>query len=175
MKRDDFSTSRRDFLKKTGMASAAILSISALSSIIPEGNGKLGAWLGATEAEAAHVKKDIKSRLQDFFGTRKIEMSHVTMKAPIIAENGAVVPIGIDADLPMKKDNFVKKIYIFADNNGDPYITSTELTPANGKAALSMRIKMRKTSIVRVVVETNKGQLYGTNKTVKVTIGGCGG
>ena len=175
MKRDEISTARRDFLKKTGIASVALLSLGALSSIVPTGDGPLAGLLGADRAEAANVKINIKDRLHGFFGNRTIEMSHVTMKAPIIAENGAVVPLKINADLPMDEDNYVRKIYIFVDNNNDPYITSTELTPASGKAALDIRIKMRKTSMVRTVVETSKGKLYGANKNVKVTIGGCGG
>ncbi len=97
------------------------------------------------------------------------------MKVPIIAENGAVVPVSISSDLPMEAGNYVKKIYIFADNNSNPFIASVDLSPANGRAAFSLRIKMRKTSPVRAIVETNKGKLYGTTKTVKVTIGGCGG
>ncbi len=175
MKKNDFSNSRREFLKKTGFASAALLSFSALSSVIPMGNGKAGNWIGPREAEAAPVKVDIKDKLKATFGNRKIEMSHVTMKVPIIAENGAVVPVSISSDLPMEAGNYVKKIYIFADNNSNPFIASVDLSPANGRAAFSLRIKMRKTSPVRAIVETNKGKLYGTTKIVKVTIGGCGG
>jgi predicted secreted protein len=54
-------------------------------------------------------------------------------------------------------------------------VAGVDLTPANGKAEFSMRIKMRKTANVRVVLETSKGKLYGATKAVKVTIGGCGG
>jgi len=175
MKENDFSNSRREFLKKTGFASAALLSLSALSSVVPSGNAKVDSWLGAREAEAAPVAEDIKDKLQSTFGDRKVQMSDVTMKAPIIAENGAVVPIKISSDLPMEEGNYVKKIYIFADQNFNPFIASVDLTPENGKAAFSLRIKMRKTSQVRAILETNKGKLYGTTKTVKVTIGGCGG
>ncbi|NIA04581.1 MAG: thiosulfate oxidation carrier protein SoxY [Proteobacteria bacterium] len=181
MKKNDFSHSRREFLKKTGVASAALLSLSALSSVIPMGNGKAGNgsnWPGPREAEAAPAAPStgaIKDKLRATFGDRKIEMSHVTMKTPIIAENGAVVPVNISSDLPMKPGNYVKKIYIFVDENYNPFIASMDLTPASGKAAFSLRIKMRKTSQVRAIVETNKGKLYGTTKTVKVTIGGCGG
>ncbi|HEB70774.1 MAG TPA: thiosulfate oxidation carrier protein SoxY [Desulfobulbus sp.] len=175
MKKDDFSHARRDFLKKTGFASVTLLSVSALSSIIPSGNLKVGSWLGPGEAEAAAAPENIRDKLKATFGDRKVKMSDVTMKVPIIAENGAVVPVNISSDLPMEEGNYVKKIYIFVDENNDPFIADVELTPANGKAALSLRIKMRKTSQVRAILETSKGALYGTNKTVKVTIGGCGG
>ncbi len=175
MKRDDFSDSRRDFLKKAGLASAAVLSVTALSPVVSGGNLPLADWLGTGEARAAENRTTINDKLKTLYGDRRIEMSHVTMKTPIIAENGAVVPVEVSADLPMDPDNYVKKITIFVDNNLDPYIASTELTPASGRAALALRIKMRKTSPVRAVVETSKGKLYGATNNVKVTIGGCGG
>lgn len=175
MKENDYSQARREFLKKTGFASAALLSLSTLSSIIPSGEVRLDKWKGPLEAEAAPAVVNINDKLKSIFGNRRIKMSHVTLQAPIIAENGAVVPIDISADLPMKDGNYVKKIYVFVDKNFNPYVASTELTPASGKAALSLRIKMRKTSRVRAIAETNRGELYGAIKKVKVTIGGCGG
>ena len=178
MKDNEFSNSRRDFLKRTGLASLALLSCSALSAAIPSGNGRLGGLLGALgpdEAQAAPEIIDIKDKLRTTFGSRKVEMSHVDMKTPIIAENGAVVPIKISSDLPMNSGDYVKRIYIFADKNHNPFIASMDLTPANGKAALALRIKMRQTSQVRAILETSNGKLYGSTKTVKVTIGGCGG
>jgi len=138
----------------------------------PGGSSPLS-WLGAQEVEAAG--RDVREVLRANFGDRTIQPSHVVLKTPIIAENGRVVPVAIDSDLPMEAGNYVKKMYIFVDQNTDPFIGSVDLTPASGKAAYSLRIKMRKTSLVRAIVETNKGVLYGDTKTVKVTIGGCGG
>ncbi len=174
MKEKDLKFSRREFLTKTGLASVAFLSVGALGSVLPSGRGRAASWIVPSNAEATEVK-DVNEELKQAFGNRKIEMSHVTMKAPIIAENGGVVPINISSDLPMKRGNYVKKIYVYVDQNYDPYTASVDLTPANGKAAFSLRIKMRKTSLVRAILETNQGKLYSAVKTVKVTIGGCGG
>ncbi len=174
MKEKDVTFSRREFLTKTGFASVALLSVGALGSVIPSGKGSVASWIAPRGAEAVEVK-DVNEELKKTFGNRKIEMSHVTMKAPIIAENGGVVPININSDLPMEPGNYVKKIYLYVDKNFEPYVGSVDLTPANGKAAFALRIKMRKTSQVRAILETNKGKLYAAVKTVKVTIGGCGG
>lgn len=155
--------SRRQFIKVTGTACAAFLAAGSMSSLIRKTYGE------APEGE------NIEDVLKKHFGDRKIETDRVDIKAPIIAENGAVVPITVISDLPMEKDNYVKKIYIYAEGNLQPYVVGVELTPANGKAEVSVRIKMRKTSNVRVVLETNSGKLYQASKSVKVTIGGCGG
>ncbi|NOY53486.1 MAG: thiosulfate oxidation carrier protein SoxY [Deltaproteobacteria bacterium] len=174
MKEKGQTLSRREFLTKTGFASVALLTVGTLGSVIPVRKESLASWIAPRDA-AAMALKDVNEELKATFGNRKIELSHVTMKAPIIAENGGVVPINISSDLPMKPGNYVKKIYVYVDKNYDPYVGSVDLTPANGKAAFSLRIKMRKTSQVRAILETSQGKLYAAVKTVKVTIGGCGG
>lgn len=161
-KEETVKLSRRQFIKATGVACATFLMAGSITSL-REALGQ------------APVEEKIEDVLRRQFGGRKIETAHVEVKAPIIAENGAVVPITIVSDLPMEKDNYVKKIYVYSEGNLQPYVASVELSPANGRAELSLRIKMRKTSNVRAVLETNTGKLYQGIKPVKVTIGGCGG
>ncbi len=160
--KENIGLSRREFIKATGAACAAFLMAGTLPGLVKP-------------TSAAEAEEKIGDVLKRHFGDRKIETGHVDIKAPIIAENGAVVPITVTSDLPMEKDNYVKKIYIYAEGNIQPYVASSNLTPANGKAELALRIKMRKTSNVRAVFETSTGKLYEGIKSVKVTIGGCGG
>lgn len=170
-KRDDIVFSRRGFLKMAGTTCVSLLVTESLLSF------PSSAYSATEKMKMNEVAEgeNINDTLKRLFGTRKIEMSHVDLKAPIIAENGAVVPITIISDLPMDKDNYVKKIYIFVEGNLKPHIATIDLTPANGKAEFAMRVKMRKSSNVRAVLETNTGKLYSDIKPVKVTIGGCGG
>ncbi len=154
--------SRRAFLKTGGAACAMFLVAGSLPQL-------------ARPAFAAQKEESINEVLRRQFGGRQVSPSHVNIKAPIIAENGAVVPITIVSDLPMRSDDYVKKINVYAEGNAEPYVAGIDLTPANGKAEFALRIKMRKTSNVRVVLETSRGKLYGAARSVKVTIGGCGG
>ena len=165
--------SRRDFIRATGLTCAALVMSGSLPFFKKQAFAEKGA--SAKPAVAAAEGENIKDVLKRFFGDRKIEDSHVELKTPIIAENGAVVPIRVSSDLPMEPDNYVKSIYIFVEGNIKPYTARVDLSPANGKAEIKLRIKMRKTSNVRAVVETSKGKLYGAVNPVKVTIGGCGG
>jgi sulfur-oxidizing protein SoxY len=170
-KRDDIFLSRRRFLKMAGttcvslLITESLLSFPSSSSAAPE----------KTKKNEVAEGENINETLKRLFASRKIEMEHVDLKVPIIAENGAVVPITVISDLPMDKDNYVKKIYILVEGNLKPHIATIDLTPANGKAEFAMRVKMRKSSNVRAVLETNSGKLYSDIKPVKVTIGGCGG
>lgn len=89
-------------------------------------------------------------------------------KAPKIAENGAVVPMEVDAS----KMSDVSNISVLVYNNSTPLAASFNLYGAVG--FVSTRVKMGKTSKVDALV-TAGGSTTKVTKEVKVTIGGCGG
>lgn len=91
----------------------------------------------------------------------------IQIKAPDIAENGAVVPVTVSTTLP------TESISILASDNPVP-LTSTFIMGEGAEGYVSTRIKMAKTGDVIVVVKSG-GKLYSARKSVKVTIGGCGG
>ncbi|NPA52838.1 MAG: thiosulfate oxidation carrier protein SoxY [Aquificae bacterium] len=95
----------------------------------------------------------------------------VQLKAPEIAENGAVVPIKVLVNLPVEQ---VKAIHVFAKDNPNPYVFSIYFTPQNGRAFISTRIKLAKTTVVHALAELNDGSFLEASQKVKVTIGGCG-
>jgi sulfur-oxidizing protein SoxY len=96
------------------------------------------------------------------------ESDKIELKAPEIAENGAIVPVEITSRIPG-----TESIYIFADKNPQPLVAEFDFTGATDPF-ISTRIKMGETSKVRVIVKAG-GKFYATTRDVKVTIGGCGG
>jgi sulfur-oxidizing protein SoxY len=117
------------------------------------------------EAFGAEKYDDVMNTL---YNSTTTDSSHVSIKAPDIAENGAVVPITVKTDL-----SGAESVSIIVPNNPNPLAASFELTPSSG-GLVSTRIKMAKTSDVHAVVKAG-GKLYSATKEVKVTIGGCGG
>ncbi|KAA0445404.1 MAG: thiosulfate oxidation carrier protein SoxY [Candidatus Thioglobus sp.] len=89
-------------------------------------------------------------------------------KAPKIAENGAVVPMEVNAS----KMSNVSNISVLVHQNSTPLAASFNLTGAVG--FVSTRVKMGKSSQVDALV-TAGGSTTKVSKEVKVTIGGCGG
>jgi sulfur-oxidizing protein SoxY len=96
------------------------------------------------------------------------ESDRIDLKAPEIAENGAIVPLEITSRIPD-----TESIYIFADKNPQPLVAEFDFTGAT-EPFVSTRIKMGETSRVRAIVKAG-GKFYATSRDVKVTIGGCGG
>lgn len=95
------------------------------------------------------------------------ESKDIIIKAPDIAENGAVVPVEITVNLAN-----VESIAILSEKNTTPLVGQYNLTNFDG--FLSTRIKMGSTANVRAIVKAG-GKYYTAAKEVKVTVGGCGG
>ncbi len=147
---------RRNFLGLGLGALAASMAPTTLSAINFR-ETKPKAWT-ATKVDVA---------MKELFGTSTTTEGKVKLKAPDIAENGAVIPVTVSSKLK------ASKVAIFQDAN--PEATVAVFTvPEGGIIDYSIRIKMAKTGKVTAVVEAD-GKLYSTTKDVKVTIGGCGG
>lgn len=152
---------RRVLLKGT-LAVGAIGAAAGAGLLTPR--MALAAW-----SKEAFQAKDMNSALSGLFGTSDLTGSDkIKIKAPDIAENGAVVPISVTSEL-----GGVDTISIFADKNATPLTASFVLGPGT-EAYVSTRIKMGKTANVVAVVKAGD-KLFSSSKEVKVTIGGCGG
>jgi len=93
--------------------------------------------------------------------------SMLKLKAPAIAENGAVVTVAVTGE-----KNLVSSVAIFVAKNKDPFASTFTLYEGTD-LAVSLRIKVEKTSDIYVIGQSDAG-LIGVRKEVKITIG-CGG
>ena len=84
-----------------------------------------------------------------------------------LVENGAVVPIKVNTDLPN-----VVSITILVEKNPNPLIANFNLTPACA-GFVATRIKVGEPSNITAVVKSND-KLFSTTKFVEVVEGGCG-
>ncbi len=147
---------RRNFLG-LGLGVAAVAMVPAQLSAIDFRSTKPKAWT-ATKVDEA---------IKAVYGTSATTKGKVKLKAPDIAENGAVIPVTVSSKLAGKT------VAVFQDAN--PEATVAVFTvPEGGILDYSIRIKMMKTGTVTAIVEAD-GKLYSASKVVKVTKGGCGG
>jgi sulfur-oxidizing protein SoxY len=124
--------------------------------------------LAAEWNKAAFETKILAEALKDVGATSATESDQIVLKAPEIAENGAIVPVEITSRIPG-----TQSIYIIADKNPQPLVAIFDIT-AGMEPFISTRIKMGESSKVRVLVKA-AGKFYVATQEVKVTIGGCGG
>jgi sulfur-oxidizing protein SoxY len=161
MNRMSTNTKRRVFLK--GSLAAGTVGVAAAAGLLAP-QAVLAAW-----NEKAFKAKSIDDALSAAMGTASGSASDaIKIKAPDIAENGAVVPVSISSDL-----GSAESIALLAEGNASPLVATFNLGEG-AIADVSTRIKMGKTSDVIAVVKAD-GKLHTARKSVKVTIGGCGG
>jgi len=145
---------RRILLKLIALAGAAFAVPRRLFAAWPE------------RAFAAEKAADALSALAP--GVTPKPSDRLRLKVPLIAENGALVPVTVSTDI----EN-VSRIAVIIDKNPNPLAAAFELTPAS-IPEIALRFKMNETSAVMAVVEAD-GEIYTASQEVKVTLRGCGG
>jgi len=118
--------------------------------------------------KAAFEAKAMADALKNIGATGAAESAEILIKAPDIAENGAVVPIEVTSRIAG-----AESLALLAEKNPFPLMAYIDLT--NGaEGYINTRFKMGQTSVVKVVVKAG-GKSYIASREIKVTIGGCGG
>ena len=118
---------------------------------------------------AAFDAKTIPELMKALGGGAPVESRDVTVSGPDIAENGAVVPVGVSTSL-----QGVKRLLLLVEKNPSVLSAIFDVTDAVD-ANFSTRVKMGQSSDVYAVAMMNDGKVLFAKKEVKVTLGGCGG
>lgn len=125
--------------------------------------------LAATWPKNAFTAKNVSDAIKALAGSSNTtDSTDIAIEAPDIAENGAVVSVTIKSKLPK-----TEQMSVLVPANSTPLCASYLLTD-DTEPFISGRIKMRKTSNIVGVVKAGD-KLLSTKKSVKVTLGGCGG
>ena len=150
---------RRNVLK--GAAGAGTVAVAVAAGLLKPTQALAGAPRSAFEA------KNVGDAMKGMGVSAPADSKDITIKAPDIAENGAVVPVEVVTTLAN-----VESISILGEKNANPLVAFYALTDFDG--TLATRMRMGQTANVRAVVKAG-GKVYTAAKEVKVTVGGCGG
>ncbi|HQT01026.1 MAG: thiosulfate oxidation carrier protein SoxY [Hydrogenophilales bacterium 16-64-46] len=151
---------RRNVLK--GAAGAGTVAVAVAAGLLKPTQALAGAPRSAFEA------KNVGDAMKSMGVSAPADSKDITIKAPDIAENGAVVPVEITSGIAG-----TTAIALIAEKNATPLVADFDLSGGT-QGFVSTRIKMGQTALIRAVV-TAGGKSYTAAKEVKVTIGGCGG
>jgi sulfur-oxidizing protein SoxY len=119
--------------------------------------------------KSAFEAKTMAEAAKAYGASAPVESKDVTLTAPDIAENGAVVPMGAATSLAG-----VKHLLVLVEKNPNVLVAKFDVSDAV-EPNFSTRAKMGQTSDVFAVAIMNDGKAFFTKKEVKVTLGGCGG
>jgi len=153
---------RREVLKQGGGVTLLTL-LAAAGWLAP------GAASGQTWNKDAFETHSLDETMKALGGGAPVPSKDIQfVSTPDIAENGAVVPIGVTSTLPK-----TESIAILVEKNPNMLAAVFDI-PAGTDPALSTRIKMGQSSNVYALVKAD-GKFYMASKEIKVTLGGCGG
>jgi sulfur-oxidizing protein SoxY len=155
------NTARREALKSGGGLSLLAL-LGAAGWLTPEA-------AHADWNKAAFETKTLDETVKALGGTGSTASKDIAfVSTPDIAENGAVVPIGVTSSIPK-----TERIAILVEKNPNVLAASFDI-PAGTEPAVTTRVKMGQSSNVYALVKAD-GKYYVAQKEIKVTLGGCGG
>ncbi len=166
---------RRKFLKYTAIKTGAALVASALPMNVMLAAGSARAKQKYEVIEGYLMNPDLIHEPKNPENMSEFEKLHVpTLKMPIIAEDGSVIPFYVISEHPMEKDHYIESVEII--NFGDPIVHKGKIhfTPSNGTVYFSSQIRaISGKNTIMAVMKCNKHGRWVSKATVKVTVGGC--
>jgi sulfur-oxidizing protein SoxY len=153
-----FMQTRRDALKQ----SVIVAGMLASTGLFPQ-------YAVAAYNKTAFEAKTLAEVLKALGAGAPVESKDVTIGAPDIAENGAVVPLTASTTLPG-----VKQMLLLVEKNPAALVAIFNITDSV-EPNVATRAKMGQSSDVYAVAIMADGKALYAKKEVKVTLGGCGG
>jgi sulfur-oxidizing protein SoxY len=155
------NTQRRQALKSGG--ALGLFGVLVAAGLVTAEEARAAGW-----DKPAFDAKTMDDALKALGAGKPGESSDIMLNAPDIAENGAVVPVGVKSSLPG-----TEFIAILIEKN--PSMLAASFTLPDGTLGdISTRVKMGQTSNVYALVKAD-GKYFMVSKEIKVTLGGCGG
>ena len=156
------NTKRRDVLR-TGSSITLMTLVAAAGWLRP------GEALAADWNKAAFETNSMDATMKALGGSAPAQSKDITFfQTPDIAENGALVPVGVTSAIPK-----TESIAILVEKNPNMLAAVFDIPPGTDPS-LSTRIKLGQSSNVFAVVKADV-KYYVAGKEIKVTLGGCGG
>ncbi len=146
---------KRDFLRLSAMGSSLALGASIIGTRIALAANALD-WPAQPFAATS-----VDQVLQDLFQMRELpESDRVHVRVPTEVDDALTVPISVLVDHPMTDDDYIARIVVLVDRNPTPLVSIFHCSPANGRAACYQRIKVLQDSSVRVIAQSNRGDIF---------------
>ena len=143
--------------------------------VLMVGAGAAALGIVGLEVNPAAAENKADELIKAFTGGAAPQEGRVTITAPEIAENGNTVPVSFGVESAMSGDDVVDSVLLVAEGNPNPKVATFSFSSMSGEAGAATRIRMAKTQNITAVAKMKDGSFYMGTKTVKVTIGGCGG
>jgi sulfur-oxidizing protein SoxY len=105
-------------------------------------------------------------------GARVLEQD-VKWVAPVLADNGTLVPVTVQVQSPMTPQDHVTHVYLLSQRNPVTRMAVFHLGPWNGRAEVSTRLRLAGTQQVVALARLSNGEFRYGQMEIIVTESAC--
>jgi sulfur-oxidizing protein SoxY len=105
-------------------------------------------------------------------GARVLEQD-VEWVAPVLADNGTLVPVTVQVQSPMTPQDHVTHVYLLSQRNPVTRMAVFHLGPWNGRAEVSTRLRLAGTQQVVALARLSNGEFRYGQMEIIVTESAC--
>ena len=122
---------------------------------------------------AGATPEEMRAAIDDFTGGAELVEGGITLKIPLLVENGNAVPMTVSVESPMTEDDYVPEIAVFNEANPLPEVVVFHFTPWSGRAEAQTRIRLSGSQNVHAVARMLDGTFRHAVTDVIVTAPAC--
>ena len=103
----------------------------------------------------------------------KLLKQDVQIVAPVLADNGSLVPLQVNVQSPMTEQDHVTHVYLFSQRNPVTQVAVFHFGPWNGRAEVNTRIRLAGTQDVVALARFSNGEFRFNQMEIIVTESAC--
>jgi sulfur-oxidizing protein SoxY len=121
------------------------------------------------EKPEAWTAKSVPAAIEALYGKiTPIESNDIKLNTPEVGSNGGQIPVSIKTTID------AKSIAVLQDVNPESLV-AVFAQNENTVPSYGLKIKMKKTGTITVIVEGKDGKFYSAKRSLEVALGGCEG
>ena len=155
----DLCASRRHLLKQSASLGIALVAVQARPVF-------------AQKMESGELKT-LAQMIDPITRGAKLLMQDVTLTAPILADNGSLVPMGVLVQSPMTTQDHVTHVYLLSQRNPVTRMAVFHMGPWNGRAEINTRVRLAGTQVVVALARLSSGEFRYAQLDIIVTESAC--
>ena len=143
-------------------------------------SARLGLAWAAVQAWPAQAQKmesgrllSLAEMLDPITQSAPVRQQDVTITAPILADNGSLVPMTVQVHSPMTAADHVSHVYLLSQRNPVTRMAVFQLGPWNGRAEISTRVRLAGTQTVVALARLSSGEFRYGQMDIIVTESAC--
>ena len=97
----------------------------------------------------------------------------MNISAPVLADNGSLVPLGVHVQSPMTAQDHVTHLYLLSQRNPVTRMAVFHMGPWNGRAEINTRVRLAGTQAVVALARLSSGEFRYAQADIIVTESAC--